>query len=101
VNTSPHPLPKTLPGAVCVQWRRCGKRNCRCADGRPHGPYHYRFWREQGRLRKQYVPRVHVLETAAACEERRRQHQARQLGMAQLRELRQAMRHLERLWKPQ
>ena len=51
----PDPLPKTLPGVVRPQWVRCGRPGCRCARGRPHGPYFYRFWREGGRLRKAYV----------------------------------------------
>jgi hypothetical protein len=46
-------LPKT--GAVCVQWKRCGKASCRCRSGDPHGPYFALFWRENGRLRKRYV----------------------------------------------
>lgn len=52
---SSNPLPKTLPGAVCEQWRTCGRKNCRCARGQPHGPYYYRFFRVNGRLRKEYV----------------------------------------------
>ena len=42
-------LPKTLPGAVCAQWVRCCRPNCRCARGHLHGPYFYRFWREGAR----------------------------------------------------
>ena len=48
-------LPKTLAGIVCQQWVRCGRTRCRCGRGELHGPYHYRFWREGGRLRKAYV----------------------------------------------
>ena len=47
------PLPKV--GALCAQWVRCGTPGCRCARGELHGPYYYRFWREDGRLRKRYV----------------------------------------------
>ena len=48
---------QTLPkmGALCPQWKRCGKMNCRCAAGTLHGPYYCFFWRERGRLRKRYV----------------------------------------------
>ena len=28
-----------LRGTVVTQGRRCGKENCRCADGQLHGPY--------------------------------------------------------------
>ncbi len=60
-------LPKMLPGAVCAQWKRCGKPGCRCARGALHGPYFYRFWREDGRLRKVYVRPTDVEEVMAAC----------------------------------
>ena len=47
-------LPKTLPGTVCEQYVRCGKPNCHCAKPKSlHGPYFYRFYRTEGRLRKQ------------------------------------------------
>ena len=47
----------TLPkkGAVCAQWKRCGRPSCRCVRGQLHGPYHCLFWREGGRLRKRYI----------------------------------------------
>lgn len=34
---------------------KCGKDGCRCAQGEGHGPYTYKYWKEGGRLRKQYV----------------------------------------------
>ncbi len=65
----PETLPKmALPGAVCSQWKRCGSSRCRCADGAPHGPYHYRFWREDGRLRKVYVKPADLVTVRAACD---------------------------------
>ena len=67
----PEPLPKTLPGVVRPQWVRCGRGNCRCARGRLHGPYFYRFWREGGRLRKQYVKPSELDQVRAQCEARR------------------------------
>lgn len=36
---------------------RCGKDACWCAAGGGHGPYTYKYWREDGRLRKAYVKR--------------------------------------------
>ena len=64
-------LPKMIPGVVCLQWVRCGRRNCRCAVGRPHGPYPYLFWREHGRLRKRYVKPADVDRVRAGCKARR------------------------------
>jgi hypothetical protein len=66
------PLPKTLFGVVCAQWVRCGKPSCHCARGQGHLA-HYRFWRENGRLRKQYVRRGDLAAVQAACEARRRE----------------------------
>lgn len=79
-----NPLPKTatpaeLPGTVHAQYVRCGKPTCRCASGDSadlHGPYHYRFWRERGTLRKAYVRRDELEATRRAC--RARQHAERQ-----------------------
>ena len=65
------PLPKTDAGAVCVQYVRCSKPSCRCARGELHGPYAYRFWREDGRLRKRYIPPADVAAVQAACSTRR------------------------------
>jgi hypothetical protein len=68
-------LPKTLPGAVCQQWVRCGRPGCRCARGSLHGPYFYRFWRHGGRLRKQYVRAADVVRVRAQCQARRKARQ--------------------------
>lgn len=70
-NKTSESLPKTLPGVVCAQRVRCGKPGCRCAHGQGHLAY-YRFWREDGRLRKQYVRRADLPVVQAACEARRR-----------------------------
>ena len=51
-----------LTGSVCVQWRKSGDKL---------RPYHYRFWRENGRLRKQYVKLAEVEMVRAACESNR------------------------------
>jgi hypothetical protein len=69
-NKTPEALPKTLPGAVCVQRVRCGKPGCRCTRGQPHVAF-YRFWREGGRRRKCYVKRADLDGVRAACEARR------------------------------
>src|SRR5271166_5872268 len=62
---------KLLPGALCVQYRRCGKPNCRCARGKLHGPYYYRAWRSGGRLRWQYVKWEDAEIVRAACDANR------------------------------
>lgn len=34
---------------------RCGKTACWCTEGVGHGPYTYKYWKEDGRLRKEYL----------------------------------------------
>lgn len=60
-----------LPGCVIAQYRRCGRANCRCAGGPPHGPYFFHYWRETGRARKRYVTRLDAPRVAALCDRRR------------------------------
>lgn len=107
---SVYPLPKTtaraepdeLQGVVLPQLVRCGKPTCRCAAGNRsdlHGPYHYRFWRERGRLKKAYVRRQDVEAARAACQ-RRQAREQRQRGqqrevMAFIREITQSAREVE------
>ena len=67
------PLPKK--GAVCLQWVRCSRPGCRCASGKLHGPYHYLFWREDGRLAKRYVRVADVAVVKAGCQARREEEQ--------------------------
>ena len=65
----PKIIPDKLPGAVCEQYLRCHKVNCRCARGELHGPYWYRFWRDaRGRQHKEYVRKGDLGAVRAACE---------------------------------
>jgi hypothetical protein len=89
------PLPKTLPGAVCAQWVRCGRRNCRCARGQLHGPYHYHFWRQGGRLRRRYVRPADVPRVRAACQARREEKRQLAQGWACWRELVDSLKEVQ------
>ena len=90
-------LPVTLPGAVCVQWRTCGKTGCRCTSGQKHGPYYYRCWRAGGKLNMQYIKRAEVAAVQAACKQRqmkeRELRQTLQQSNAEWKRLRAALRH--------
>lgn len=33
---------------------RCGKASCKCVEKPCHGPYTYKYWREDGKLKKEY-----------------------------------------------
>ena len=102
-NEKALPKPEPLPGAVCAQWKRCSSTGCHCRNGGAlHGPYFYRFWRAAGgKLKKTYVPRSDVEAVRAACRHRREQMQTlsavRHESLRAFRELRQALRALERL----
>ena len=69
-----------IPGTVVTSWVRCGKPACRCATGKPHGPYHYHRWREDAyefvdgelmavgrRHCRRYVPRHDAPRVRALC----------------------------------
>ena len=47
---------QVLAGSLVEQTRRCGKTDCRCAAGDPHGPYAYFAPKPSGRGRAKYVP---------------------------------------------
>ena len=80
---SENPLPKIDRGAVCAQWKKCGKANCKCARGALHGPYYAHFSRRKGRLVKRYVRLNEAEQVAAQCQQaRQRRAESRQL-MAQ------------------
>lgn len=49
--------PKMLMGYLMTQYKRCGRKNCKCASGALHGPYYYRVWTINGERRKKYVPK--------------------------------------------
>ena len=56
-------------GSLQPEYKRCGKRTCRCSSGELHGPYWYYHWRENGRQRKLYVPRDEVAGVLDACRD--------------------------------
>ena len=34
---------------------RCGKKGCKCVEGKLHGPYWYAYWSEGGKTKSQYI----------------------------------------------
>ena len=61
-----------LKGEICEQYVRCGKKNCHCSEGKLHGPYYYRVFREEGRVKKLYVSRKDLPAVRASIVEYRR-----------------------------
>lgn len=37
---------------------RCGKKSCKCVEGKLHGPYWYAYWSEGGKTKSQYVGKM-------------------------------------------
>lgn len=97
-------LPKKAAqrASLCQQFVRCGRPGCRCASGAPetlHGPYFYWFWREHGRLRKEYVPKAWIPEVQDIFDQRRqareRQRQEYEQSLAYWRLLRSEIKEAE------
>lgn len=63
-------LPK-MAGSLHLEFKQCGRSQCRCRRGLLHGPYLYRHWREGGRQRKAYVPIRRFTEVMLAVKEHR------------------------------
>lgn len=38
-----------------LEFVRCGKKSCKCAEGKLHGPYWYAYWSEGGKTMSQYI----------------------------------------------
>ncbi len=86
-----------LKGVVLEEMKHCGKPNCRCNSGYLHGPYHYRYYRDRGRLRKRYVRPQDVQGTLARIEARRQEVAERREARRQLRLMLHAMKEMD-LW---
>jgi len=61
-----------LPGYLLAQKIKCGRSNCKCANGELHGPYFYYVWRVGSRQYKEYVKRSDVAAFRAGIQEHRR-----------------------------
>jgi hypothetical protein len=92
-------FPKTgsLPGGLYGERKSCNRPNCRCAAGgdAQHGPYLYRRWLENGRLRRQYVKAADAERVRAGIAEWRRLHPPARSTRDSLAELRSLLRTLE------
>ncbi len=86
-----------LPGGLYAERKRCNRPNCRCAAGGEalHGPYLYRRWMEDGRLRRQYVKAADAERVRAGLAEWRRLHPPVRSARELLAELRRLFRQIE------
>lgn len=60
-------------GSIVAYYKKCNRANCKCRQGQLHGPYFYRFWRQEGKRFKEYIRKENVAVTKAACESYQRQ----------------------------
>jgi hypothetical protein len=86
-----------LPGGIYAEHKRCNRPNCRCVAGGDalHGPYLYRRWVEDGRLRSEYVKASDAERVRAGLAEWRRLHPPARSARDLLVDLRRLMRTLE------
>jgi hypothetical protein len=95
-------LPKPfIPGTVCLQMVRCGKKKCHCAKGELHGPYYYHFWRENGRLRKAYVKRSELDRVRTQCDARKQIRRNQQKSWEEWRRIQGVIRETEKSCQPE
>jgi len=94
-------------GTFHKQLVRCGKANCRCAEGKPHGPYWYLFYREHfvawdelnkrrayiNRLGKIYIPKNRIKE---ATEQDKKSRDWPKLTLSLVRDLKRRVKRLSR-----
>jgi hypothetical protein len=99
-----NPYPKItndlLAGTIQVQWKKCGKPNCKCQRGELHGPYYYRFWWAEGRLCRQYVKKSDLPAVRQQIREYHGFQKAIREGNALRKRAMQLLREYEHLWKP-
>jgi hypothetical protein len=43
------------------EWIRCSSQ-CKCNQGKGHGPYFYAYWRDQGKLKSKYIGKTLKLD---------------------------------------
>ena len=86
-----------LPGGLYAERKRCNRPKCRCVTGGEalHGPYLYRRWVENGRLRRQYVKPADAERVRAGLAEWRRLHPPARSARDVIAELRRLFRQIE------
>lgn len=81
--------------AVCTQFVKCGKPNCKCTSGQLHGPYQAAFWKEDGRIRKRYIRLADVEQMRELSEQPRLLRRELAENDAMLRQLKAFVRENE------
>jgi hypothetical protein len=61
-----------LQGGLVQEMVRCGRSNCKCANGSLHGPYYYRVWMARRKRFKRYVRKDELSAVQAGINEHHR-----------------------------
>ena len=85
-----------LQGGLVREMIRCGRSNCKCANGSLHGPYYYHVWMVQGIRYKSYVKKADFDRINAGIEASRAQRRERQKANAELRTMLREIRDASR-----
>lgn len=85
--------------AVCAQYVKCGKPNCKCASGQHHGPYFAAFWKQNGRIHKRYIRLADVEQMRELSDEPRQLRRDISKCKSYMRQLRALVREYEELVK--
>jgi hypothetical protein len=91
-------LPKK--SAICKQFRKCGKPSCKCNTGSLHGPYFFYFYREDGKLKKQYIRKADAPELWEGYSQRRAQQKQRAADRREFTEFSRELRRLNQFLSP-
>ncbi|MDQ3747412.1 MAG: hypothetical protein M3367_00125 [Acidobacteriota bacterium] len=75
-----------LNGHIQKRRVRCGKSNCKCANGEPHTAY-YHVWHADGRRYQKYVKRSQVETIRHKCEQHRQLQIKLRAGRAEYKQL--------------
>jgi hypothetical protein len=75
-----------LNGHIQKRRVRCGKSNCKCANGEPHTAY-YHVWHTDGRRYQKYVRRSQVETIRHKCEQHRQLQIKLRAGRAEYKQL--------------
>jgi hypothetical protein len=89
-----------LPGSVISEFKKCGKPNCKCQRGELHGPYYYRFYRVEGKLRREYVSKSRLQGVNEQIKAYRGFQRDVKAGNALRKRAMKLLKEYERLWKP-
>ena len=65
-----------VQGSVVEKYIRCGRGNCRCQEGKGHGPFYYLSFRENGKTKLIYIPEDEVPRVVEQVEQFKRFKQA-------------------------